>query len=84
MGAPRRASTRSWKSAPHPINDRYVTTREAADFLGVAPGTLANWRVLGCGPNFVKLNSSVRYAASTLATFAAARSRSSTSAEAGV
>lgn len=34
------------------MNERWLTTREAAKLIGVHPGTLANWRVQGGGPPF--------------------------------
>ena len=38
-----------------------MDARAAATSLGVAPGTLAKWRVTGDGPPFVKLGARVRY-----------------------
>lgn len=43
---------------------RYITTREAAQMLGLCVGTLRNWRATGRGPVFVrlgKLGGVVRY-----------------------
>ena len=34
---------------------QYVRRREAAAFLGLAPGTLANWASAGRGPSFRRL-----------------------------
>jgi hypothetical protein len=34
---------------------------EVADYLGLKPTTLNKWRWLGCGPNYIKVGSSVRY-----------------------
>lgn len=31
-----------------------LDTKTAAPRIGVAPGTLENWRVLGVGPRFIK------------------------------
>ncbi|MFD9133573.1 helix-turn-helix domain-containing protein [Streptomyces bottropensis] len=43
----------------------WLTPREVAQQLRVHPGTLANWRYQGIGPEFTKLspapNSPVRY-----------------------
>ena len=39
----------------------YMTTYEAADFLGFTAGTLRVWRSQGKGPNFYKVGSTVRY-----------------------
>lgn len=33
---------------------KLLDTKEAAPFVGVAPGTLENWRVRGTGPKFIK------------------------------
>ncbi len=38
-----------------------LTTREAADYLGLAPATLNKWRCLGVGPAFVRLGRAIRY-----------------------
>lgn len=39
-----------------------LTPAEVAARLGVAQGTLANWRSLGTGPGYIKLNGGrVRY-----------------------
>jgi len=40
----------------------YATPAEAAEYLGVARQTLANWRSLGKGPRFVRRGRLVRYA----------------------
>ena len=40
----------------------YMTTYEAADFLGFTAGTLRVWRSQGKGPNYYKVGSTVRYA----------------------
>ena len=39
----------------------YMTTYEAADFLGFTAGTLRVWRSQGKGPNYYKVGSTVRY-----------------------
>lgn len=45
--------------------ERLLTTEEVAELLGVAPGTVENWRYKQEGPRFVKLgykrHSPVRY-----------------------
>lgn len=53
-----------------------LTTVEAARRLGIAPGTLCNWRTSGQGPVFVRLKGkgirgrgSIRYSAEDLARF---------------
>lgn len=42
---------------------RLLTPDEVSDYLGVPPGTLANWRYQGHGPAFVRLGRHVRYRA---------------------
>ena len=52
------------------MNDRLLTTREAAGVLGVSPGTLQNWRWRGEGPPIVKVGAqAVRYAEADLQAF---------------
>lgn len=36
--------------------DKLLSTKEAAPLIGVAPGTLENWRTQGVGPRFIKAN----------------------------
>ncbi|RWB91143.1 MAG: DNA-binding protein [Mesorhizobium sp.] len=55
------------------------TPSQAARFLKVGDKTLANWRVKGTGPAFLKIGSRVVYDFAELKAFAASRSRSSTS-----
>jgi predicted DNA-binding transcriptional regulator AlpA len=38
-----------------------LRTEEAAEFLGLSPGTLATWRVRGGGPRYRKLGRVVVY-----------------------
>jgi len=38
-----------------------LTEREAAPRIGVAPGTLRNWRRQGRGPAYLKVGKAVRY-----------------------
>ncbi len=40
---------------PHDVRPEYVRRREAARFLGLAVGTLANWASAGKGPAFHRL-----------------------------
>ncbi len=39
----------------------FMTTKELAELLQIAPGTLCNWRVQGYGPRFVKFGQRVLY-----------------------
>ena len=43
------------------VNPLYMTTYEAAGFLGFTAGTLRVWRSQGKGPNYYKVGSTVRY-----------------------
>lgn len=61
------------------MNKQYLKPEEAADYLGIAPQTLANWRYQGGGPRFIKAGRNVRYDASTLQQWMADRTVSSTS-----
>lgn len=52
---------------------------EAAAYLGSTAKTLRKWRCVGCGPRFIKMNRSVRYAPRDLEAFISEGRRSSTS-----
>lgn len=55
---------------PSEVLDTMLTTRQAAEKIGVEEATLWNWRTLGIGPAYVKLhgskNAPVRYMLSDL------------------
>ena len=56
--------------------------REAAEYLGVSPNTLNNWRVQGKGPKFSKANGAngmIFYTLNSLVGWLEAGERSSTS-----
>ena len=57
----------------------YLSTREAADWLGLSPRTLDRYRVSGDGPPFHRFGARVRYLLADLEAWAAARRRTSTS-----
>lgn len=58
----------------------FLTTQEAAEYLGLKPSTLEKWRVVGGGPEFRKLGGrSVRYHRDDLDAWAAANKRRNTS-----
>jgi len=40
---------------------RLLTTKKAAEYLGMEPGTLENWRYRSEGPPVVRLGKAVRY-----------------------
>ncbi|TYT74320.1 helix-turn-helix transcriptional regulator [Desulfobotulus mexicanus] len=42
-------------------NSEFLTTAQAADFLGLKKGTLEIWRVYGKGAAFIKMGRAVRY-----------------------
>ena len=61
------------------VEDGYLTADEAAAYLRLAPGTLANRRSFGGGPPFLKLGAKVVYRCRDLDAWATARRRESTS-----
>ena len=62
------------------MNDerRYLSTREAADYLGLSARTLDRYRVSGEGPVFHRFGGRVRYLREDLDAWAKARRRAST------
>jgi hypothetical protein len=52
-----------------PEEAHLFTPSEVAEILGVSVGTLANWRVYGTGPKFLRVNGGVRYAKTDLLRF---------------
>jgi hypothetical protein len=55
-------------------DDDLVTTKEAAIYLGgisnpLSSSTLFYWRSKGCGPEFIRVGSSIRYRISSLKNF---------------
>ena len=50
---------------PEPVrtfrHKRYLTTEEAGEYIGIATGTLEQWRHFGKGPAYHKFGRSVRY-----------------------
>ncbi|MDE2753205.1 MAG: helix-turn-helix domain-containing protein [Gemmatimonadota bacterium] len=55
---------------------RYVATREAAERLGLAPATLARYRITGKGPCYFRFGTCVRYRAEDLEAWEAGHWRS--------
>ena len=51
------------------METKWLTPREVAAKLRVHPGTLANWRLDGEGPAFIRVGHSVRYCMEDLITF---------------
>ncbi len=58
---------------------RLLNESEAAEFLSLAPKTLARWRWSGKPPPFLKIGGAVRYDPAVLQEFIEAGRRSSTS-----
>ena len=59
-----------------PEDGRYLDTREAAERLGLAPATLARYRITGEGPVHLRFGGCVRYGANDLEAWEAGRRRS--------
>ena len=57
----------------------YLSTREAAEYLGLSARTLDRYRVSGEGPVFHRFGGRVRYTRADLDAWAAKRRRASTS-----
>lgn len=52
--------------------DRLLTTAQAAERLGMAEQTLANWRCAGVGPAYVRVGTrTIRYRSSALGQYIA-------------
>ena len=48
------------------MTQKLLRTREAAEILQVSPATLRYWRMVGTGPDYFRVGSSVRYDAGDL------------------
>lgn len=59
-----------------PDDRQYLDTREAAERLGLAPATLARYRITGNGPWYCQLGGCVRYRGDDLEAWEAGRRRS--------
>ena len=64
--------------AARTATERLLKTREAAEYLGRSPGTLANWRCAGTGPKFSGSGSGVRYRLADLDAWITANTRTGT------
>ena len=59
--------------------DRLCSPAETAELLGIAPQTMAHWRVRGCGPRYLLLNRRcVRYRLSDIRAWLESRTQEST------
>ena len=56
-------------------DQEYIDTREAAERLGLAPSTLARYRITGAGPWYYRFGGCVRYTETDLEVWAAGRGR---------
>lgn len=57
----------------------FISTKEAAEYLGLSRRTLEKYRVYGAGPQFYKLGRRAMYKPKDLDDWAEARRRASTS-----
>lgn len=60
------------------MGERYLTTEEAAEHLRSSVSTLARWRTLGTGPEYVKRQGRVLYSNDTLEAFLKGQTRTKT------
>jgi hypothetical protein len=51
---------------PREVLGDYLTTKQAAEALGVSPKTLEAHRSRGAGPKYVRIGRAIRYPAATL------------------
>ena len=64
---------------PFPADGKLCTPSEAAEMLGVAPQTLAHWRVRGTSPKYIVLNARcLRYRLSDIQAWLNDRAQEST------
>lgn len=56
-----------------------LTTKQAADRLGMKLGTLEAWRHRGGGPEYCKFSKAVRYSEEAIDAFIASNKRTNTS-----
>lgn len=61
-----------------PEQPQFLTTRQAANMLGLSTRVLEKWRLEGRPPSFVKFGWAVRYSRAELDRFAAEAERRST------
>ena len=59
--------------------DALLNSQQAAELMGISEKTLANWRVSGAGPRFVKVGGRVAYRNFDLESFVSANLKVSTS-----
>ncbi len=61
------------------MKGQFLTTEQAAQFLGLRPNTLEIWRYRGTGPRFIKCGRAVRYRLTDIESYVEAQTRQSTS-----
>lgn len=61
------------------MSDKWLDTEGAAEYTGFAVSTLEKYRTYGGGPDFAKVNRSIRYRASALDAWLGASTVNSTS-----
>jgi predicted DNA-binding transcriptional regulator AlpA len=61
------------------ITSSLLTTKQAAEMLGLSPNTLNQWRNLKRGPKFIKISKSVRYSPHELESYLEQQTRECTS-----
>lgn len=77
-GPARTSAPVPWSAAGESLR-RTLTTREAAEYTGIATSTLEKKRVYGGGPSFTRLGRSIRYRIQDLGAYLEARVYTSTS-----
>lgn len=71
-------SAHTWR--PNASNSQlFLTSDEAATYLGLKRCTLEAWRCRGGGPKYLKFGNAVRYRLSDLESWIESRARSNTS-----
>ena len=75
------ASTQPGETSMKNEEGKYLSTRNAAAYLGLSPRTLDRYRVSGEGPDFYRFGGRILYRQTDLEQWAAERRVSSTSAE---
>ena len=65
------------QSTPHPLTpaDYLIDAKAAAAYLGVSPWTLADFRLKGVGPNYIKVGRCVRYRRSDIEAWLVSRTK---------
>ncbi len=65
----------STKVSPLPL---YLRDKDVANMLAISVTTLAKWRQIGYGPDFVKIGYKIRYATSAVSSWLESKTRTST------